>query len=596
VHVTESIVGNDGWYQVTDISSLPLRFEASKETGAPVDELGATAVAALNRAGRGLRVTIDPLSRQAAVDGRWSLGAPLEDDDIVSRAQQRLGLPYGATLTCEPTPASSCVSFINGNPAVAPAGVLRVQASSEFEAAFTTSLRSEPTDSTLVVFTDLEATCDITAAGTNAVFGNFSSDPTALGAVIVVRVTSQTGQVDNWGVITLNTGGVVHATMYVPIPAVEVGVKVELCPDLSAAKFPGVLRVQNTPPSVNDGVYEVRGLDGMATLLDPARPPVAVVLSRSLIGYSSAGGLASYFMGALGYDHLRLNSLSTLTDSVVTVLASSSAGSIFWSVLPIGVAGTSKYFGLGSPPLKVERGDYLELNTTSAQATIVRHEVLNVVSSPPLLELDVELDVDAGSWSMEQNAPAPWGRVKKRRHDNYSVLKESLDVWLLSSNVERYIAGFRRLLNPILVNNNPTAVAIGDAVDYLYALQTHLVSLQGYLVAYVAARTEPVDTLLASYVQQGAQRAVDTLVQARFSAFFSLDQNDASYPGAVQKALKAVQAEDLPQSKLRRRKAVELVDSYEEPDFEFDTSDTDGTEEDPTPPGEGYEYGGGSAI
>jgi hypothetical protein len=596
VHVTESTSGNEGWYQVTDVTGLPLGFEASKETGSPTSELGATAVADLNRAGRALRVTLLSAQRQAAVDGRWRLGAPIGDDLVVERAQTTLGLPYGATMYCEPTSTASCVTFINGNPAIAPAGVLRVQASSEFKAALTTSMRSEPTDATLVVFTDLEATCDITTAGINAVFENFSADPTGLGQVIVIRTTAQTGQVDNWGFITGNAGGVVQATMYAPIPATELAVGVELCPDLSTFTFPGALRIQNTPPSVNDGTYEVRGLDGTVTIIDYSLAPVAVVLSRPLIDHAAPGGLAAPFTGAFGYDHLRFESKSVLLDSAFEVL-NTPAGVIFFTSLPLEVMGETSYFGLPSAPLQVEVGDYLELNDTPAQATMERFEVLEVNASPSVLKLNDILYVNMPSWSMVQDAPAPWGRVRKRRHDNYEQLQSGLEGWLAASlsNVERYLAGFRRLLNPILVNNNPTAAAIGDAVNYLYALQTHLGVLTELLVAYSARRVEQVDALLDTYLQQGARRAVDTLVQGRFSAFFGLDQDDVSYPGSVQKALRDVNVEDLPQNKMRRYKGGELIDSYEEPDFEFDTSDTDGVEE-VSPPGDTYEHGGGSAI
>ncbi|MFA5706462.1 MAG: hypothetical protein WDA41_08925, partial [Candidatus Neomarinimicrobiota bacterium] len=479
--------------------------------------------------------------------------------------------------------------------ALGPGGALRLQASSDFVPTVLSDLRSEPTDSTLVVFSALQTVCDITSSGVNVVFENFTDDPTGLTGLIVLRGTGQGGQVDNWGLITGNVGGVVQATMQAAIPLTEVGVEVEFGPDLRTEKLPGFLRVLNDPPSVNDGDYEVRGLDGTVTLIDPTRPPLAVVLSRPLISYAGAGGLASYFTGALGHEHLRLSSQSELLDSSVEVLASSSAGPIFWDALPVKAVGVTSYFGLGAAPLKVEVGDYLELNTTDAEATLVKHVVVNITTTPSILQLNVSLDVDAGSWAMEAGAPVPWGRVRKRRHDNYEQLKNNLDAWLRSTNVERWLAGFRRLLNPILSNNNPTSIAIADAVGYLYALQTHLVSLKGFLVAYSAQRVEQVDTLLDTYLQQGARRAVDTLVQGQFSAFFGLDQDDASYPGAVQKALREVNIKDLPQNKLQRYRGVELIDSYEEPDFEFDTSDTDGVEY-PTPPGDSYDYGSGSAI
>ena len=68
-----------------------------------------------------------------------------------------------------------------------------------------------------------------------------------------------------------------------------------------------------------------------------------------------------------------------------------------------------------------------------------------------------------------------------------------------------------------------------------------------------------------------------------------MDQDELSYAGAVQKGIKEVMREDLPQRKDNRlgRFAAEEVSigEYEEPDYEYDFSDIDDVDEPDIPAG-----------
>ena len=177
------------------------------------------------------------------------------------------------------------------------------------------------------------------------------------------------------------------------------------------------------------------------------------------------------------------------------------------------------------------------------------------------------------------------------------MLKDALGIWLANplSNSDRYFADLRKLLNPIIVNKNPTAASIAAATSHLEDLYNHLITLSGYLAIYDAPLVEQVDRLITTYQQQGSQRAVDILLESQFSGFFGLTQDESSYTGNLQKALRDVNLKDLPQRKFDRNPGGEVIDSYEEPDFEFDTSDTD-AEVDLDQPDEVLDYAPGTSA
>jgi hypothetical protein len=186
---------------------------------------------------------------------------------------------------------------------------------------------------------------------------------------------------------------------------------------------------------------------------------------------------------------------------------------------------------------------------------------------------------------MYQGAPAPYGRVRKLRKDNYDELKEGLENWFAQPEAVagRYFGELRRLLNPLIVNKNPTASDVGAAVNHLFDMQNHLTNLRTYLGAYAAPRVEEVDRLLETYQQHGSERANDLLIEGSFSTFFNLTQDEASYTGDLQKAIRDVNLNDLPQRRVGRNPGGEVIDQYEEPDFEYDFSDTDNEEDIPVP-------------
>jgi hypothetical protein len=389
----------------------------------------------------------------------------------------------------------------------------------------------------------------------------------------------------NWGIITGVSPTGFSASMNLDTVA-ESAITVEVGPNFSGAALPATLLISNDPSDVNDGEYSVIGIGG----LNGTGPSFELALARPLIAHTNLGYQRRTFQARFGQYHLVLTSRSTLLDSAIQV-QDTAAAHIPWSSLPVSDVGDTTHWLLPGPPAKTEKGDYLELKNSSAQWPSFATEVVNTHTSPNLLELADSVEVTVGNYNMRQDAPAPSARVRKRKRYDFDVLKDSLDIWLSSplSDSTRYFADLRKLLNPIIANKNPTAASIRDAVSYLDDLYSHLGYLSGYLSAYQAPRVEQVDRLIETYQQQGSQRAVDTLLQARFTDFFGMDQDEVSYTGNLQTAIRQVNINDLPQSKFGRLPGGEVIDSYEEPDFEFDTSDTD-AELEVDPPDEAYDY------
>jgi hypothetical protein len=358
-------------------------------------------------------------------------------------------------------------------------------------------------------------------------------------------------------------------------------VTIEVGKDYRGIALPAALLVENDPVDLNDGEYEVGFIGGV----DETGPPFELGLNRPLIYHTVLGYQPRTFQAQFGQYHLRLTSESTLLDTELEVLVSSTAGSVFWTALPQQAIGSTEWFIIPEEPKRVDDEDRLELHDTSAQQATFIATILNSESNPNLLQLDTTLLVDDGPWAMYQGAPAPYGRVRKLRKDNYDELKEGLENWFAQPEAVagRYFGELRRLLNPLIVNKNPTASDVGAAVNHLFDMQNHLTNLRTYLGAYAAPRVEEVDRLLETYQQHGSERANDLLIEGSFSTFFNLTQDEASYTGDLQKAIRDVNLNDLPQRRVGRNPGGEVIDQYEEPDFEYDFSDTDNEEDIPVP-------------
>lgn len=576
---------NAGWWRVADVSGLPATFLADRETGVALDEVDV--LVSINRGGRAVGIRYTDAHGMAAVTNRETISMPVDGDAEVQGTLDLLGITRGISVRSQPTPVEDCVTFINGNPAVAPGGVARVEASSTFRAAHSGVVRTDPLDGTVAIFSSLEVTSDVIGgAPATVVLAENDVSQLAVGDVCVLRSTTN-NVVDAWGVVTSLGPTSASVSPSTGSWTTESSVGLEFGPDLRTSGMPAKLIVFNDPPNVNDGEYDVLGLDGTVTLLSD-RPPLAVVIARPFIVASGVGSVSLRAQGQLGHAYLSLTSLSTGLHTALSVEGSAAAS--FYLSVPSTSVGKTEWFGLPEPPSRVEPGDFLELHDSASQAPTYSIEIEAKGSNPNVLRLVSLLDVDQGTWSLVQGAQAPYGRVRVRKSDDYALLKEGLDAWVLdpTQNVARYYSTLHGAINALVVNENPSAADVASAVLHVLRLQSQLTQLQVYLSAYEADLVERVDVLIDTYLENGGRRAVDLLVEGRFADFFGLSQDESSYSGDLQKSLRDVARNDLPVRRVRQNPGGVLVDSYETPDYEFDISDVD--EEEVPIPGELSEY------
>ena len=582
---------NTAWYVVTALN-LPTEIRLTHTTGVPLESLTGSAVADINQGGRAVRLTFRDSDREPSVDGEWSISLPVTDLDVSEDTKElyrntlyNLGLVPDVSISSTKTPAQSIVDFVNDNPAIAPLGTARIQASREFNATFYTgTARTEPTDALLVVLaTSYSGLTVAPLGGTSASFTGLDTAGVSVGDYIAIR-TAVDNDVTNWGEITTVGVGSVEASMNVAVVA-ESDVVVEIGSDFSTGPFPSQLIVANDPVDPNDGTYEVVGVGGILG----SGPPFELTLARPLILQTTLGYQPRELSVQYGQYRVVFSSTSTLLDSALEVLDTSSGGSILWGVLPSKDVGATVWFQLPSAATGVESYDMLEFKDTNAEAVSFSRTIENVEGN--LLELTEPLFVDMSPYTTTQNAQAPSARIRKKRKDNYNIYQASLEQWLglPASNARKYFGDLRKLLNPIIVNSNPTLSSVQAAVQQVQALTSHLTVLTAYLAAYEAPLIEQVDRIIETYQQQGADRAVDTLLEARFSDFFGLSQAQASYNGNLRLALREVNRDDLPLTKQGRNPGGTLLASYEEPNYEYDITDSEDTEL-PDPTQEVYEF------
>jgi hypothetical protein len=358
----------------------------------------------------------------------------------------------------------------------------------------------------------------------------------------------------------------VVATLEFGTSPVDVGDEwtVEFGPDLSGEPLPLLLVADEG--QVNQGNFPVGFLGGVTE----TGPSFELGLERPLVRYAELGHQPHTFTGTVGRQHVRFTTQSRLLDSALAVLDTPARALLFTSA-PSAV-GTTEWFSLPSSPAAVDTGDYLELHDNPVATPTQVFEVVRTGTGPNVLRLGAPVGVQLGPWALTQNSAPPYGRVRKRKQDNYDVLKAGLVAWV-AANPDRYYAELRRLLNPLVVNSNPKLSDVNAAVLHLQQLSVQFTTLLLYLNTYEAPLVEEVNVLLDTYLQQGARRAADILLEPDLPTFFGLDQDEASYAGDVQKAIRAVNMQDLPQSKVGRSSSSVLVDEYEETDYEFDLSD-----------------------
>jgi len=497
-----------------------------------------------------------------------------------------LGFFPGASARSRPVPATTVVDNINGSTSKLAAKLVF----HDFE--YVGVARSEPTDPTRVVFTKVTGTGTITVGGTTVTINIASEDQRVdidINDPVVLRSSTFGLDAGKEGFIIAATDTTIDVTFPTTITAGDV--TFEIGANISFG-FGDILVVND---GSNAGRYVVGEDQGVKTTAS-----FELVLERGLTSFKD-GDLPIFFNASLGAEDVTFASRdTTLASEVIVDNAGASLGAnYFLDPIDVGVPvrGFTNWLHFDTFPTGAVVGDSVQLyeaqyNEVSRTFTITGLEpALGVVALFELIESTFVMSFDFG-------VPNPFGRIRVVQVANYTQFKEELDAWLAQPEQQTsYFRDLARFLNPIVTNANPTVSMVNDANNHLKKLlavlttdgadlfgQLHVPTVVGQdtlefaLANYKAPAQEPVDTLLGTFRQKGADRAIDLLIEGQFSTFFNLDVDGVSYSGTLMSGLRNLAREDLPVRKFNRRSAggEKLIgSSQDEKDFEFSSDDAD---------------------
>lgn len=273
-------------------------------------------------------------------------------------------------------------------------------------------------------------------------------------------------------------------------------------------------------------------------------------------------------------DLLLIASADTSTASAVTVNAASAnailgltAGTLRGKVSGVRVLS-------GSKPLNFTREDVVagDRLTLKGPTYSTVHTIASVTEGGYQLEVTPEVPNDLVQHLYQIDGSGALA---------YAAFIVALDDWtenvLGVSKFTSSIQELERVLNPLLVNKNPSAALIGSATTVSNDLLGVYTELKLLLSGFVTLPVPRIDALLDMLLERGLDRAHELLLLGRFSEFFGLSQDAASYGGNLLEKMRSLAQNDVPLGRSSRFGNVEqrLTGSYEETDADLDFSDQD---------------------
>lgn len=529
----------------------------------------------------------------------WSL----QLTDTVPNDLARIGL-YPLSTPSRQTKAKEVADAVNASATARDEyGVARVSATTAFSAEYTGKMRTVPSDSSrlAVYWARGDATITSIVAGPTLSVVTFSLDAVAdwtsveVGDYFIIRETEVSADIDKALTITSYDAGTreVVATIanaYAPLvdelPLLMETVKPSL---MLSDNFTTLVISEATP---FDGEYEVKKYDsGTPGIIQLATPIIFGV-------HVDYGGLP-YFLAEAQWGNYRLV-LTSLNSTLASYLQmrhtqldvenppdlipvpNDGSSTLALTSQPQAYATTQWYSIPGVNP-RVEVDDLLELYSSSSIEPDSVHTIMAGESSFNLVRVDPMVEMPQGSIPFGLSSTTPFGRVRKTRVQNYADMKALLDVWVRQPTAIPLLF-FRELdahVNTVVSAGRPTPGMVGSLVSHLQQLRTSLSgapnSLSAALAIYNAKVVDQVTLLLKSYRDKGADRAADILEEGRFSDFFGLTMEEASYSGRLQASLKA-SARELPIRKTGRQASLtaaeeQMVAQYDDVDLEYAKDD-----------------------
>lgn len=363
-------------------------------------------------------------------------------------------------------------------------------------------------------------------------------------------------------------------------------------PSSSPAKY-DALTINGGP---NNGDY-------ILTVSGAGASPLDLTFLNRILPVFASGPNAVELDVSIGLTYLRFTSPSPTTQSRIQVTSA--------FVTPIDEFGTSPWVLLPSIPRSLQAGDFLLTYSSDYKNADGVYNIDDVDTDLDVIKIDPEMPSNQ-SWQFTPQPP-PFARLRVGVMNDFNNMKALLDAWLArDTNQDAWFVNFNRLVNPLLVNTNPTATQVGVAKNELlrfYALllgseATTLgsdpsLALDSILDTYTVEHVSPVDTLVKSFAEKGSDRANDILLAGQFQSFFGLTVDGASYSGAFQEATRNVARNDLPIRRINRSETQTspMTGQTQSPDYEYTAASVnesvtgDNTVDPPQPFGEPSNFG-----
>jgi len=433
--------------------------------------------------------------------------------------------------------------------------------------------RSDASNAGVVVLSKLEAEGTITD-GFNIVFtagAGVDLSVVRLFDHIVVRSSVASADINVEGVITALDATTITASMNSSITAGAVGI--EVGPGL-IFHFGDILNILD---GNNQGRYSVRDSQGVGTTCSievPVEGPLPI---------PKDGANPAVFNVEFGAEFLSFGSrLQQISSSVQVNNQPGTHGAEYFfytSSLPASARGTTPYLQFSSWPAGIEVGDLILIYETDIEV-VTREFVVADATEANLRVVKISPEIEStASYLFMPNQNPPFALIRVAKVADYVTLKTGLDAWLAAAPQQtQFFRDLARLLNPVLLNANPTSAEVNTAVSQLQVLLDSLDNLNNALLVYSSPVEPSIDALLASFRDKGSDRAIDLLLGGQFSAFFGLDMESTSYSGTLTKSARELATNDLPMRKTNRtnltgQTSIGVIP--DEKDFEFNSDDAD---------------------
>jgi hypothetical protein len=315
-----------------------------------------------------------------------------------------------------------------------------------------------------------------------------------------------------------------------------------------------------TPP--NDGGFEITSINSYS----PFRVGFDVLVSQNV---QARDPLPLPLDVTVGPASVSLASAALTTASYIKVEGSTRP--LIFTTVP-SARGHTIYVQLPEKYPKVLAGDKLEFWESLSVAytrtvVVVEDRVLTLDAHVPS---DIVFDINVTTYPHVTMLSG-----KKKGYDATVTTLEDVAA-IYPTDIDTYATNVNALLNPLLAERVPPVSKVQAAKTEVSKLQDKVQTLVDALDTVDATPVGAVNDLINTLKAKGCDRAVDVLLEGRFSEFFGLDMDNMTYAGAMMKAARDVARNELSTSKFGpQRMQRKILSMAEDTDADYDHSDSD---------------------